>query len=353
MDINELEKPLTEIYQKINELKSSVLLPSLSAAKKKDIKQEIKQLEQSFDETAKQVYSNLTEYQITQLSRHPNRPNTNEIISRISEDFIELHGDRNFMDDASIVAGIGLFKGRRVAFVGHQKGRNIKENMKRNFGMPRPEGYRKALRIMSLAERFGLPIITFIDTPGAYPGMDAEERGQCEAIAKNIMIMGRLTVPIICIVIGEGGSGGALAISVGNRILMLEYSTYSVISPEGCASILWKDGSKADKAAQLLGLTSKTALKNKIIDDIIKEQPGAAHWHPKETIDAISESIEKHLNELAQLSKEELKADRIKKFYNIGFYKEIKDSQTSHYNDTPMIENWEESWDDVVNSFGI
>ncbi len=237
MDIIQLEKPLQELSNKISELKSASQQAVLSQDKncdQKALQAEIDGTEKKFTALANELFSNLTCYQIAQISRHPNRPYTLDIISQLCTDFIELHGDRNFMDDQSIITGIGVFKGRRVAIIGHQKGRNTKENMRRNFGMSRPEGYRKALRIMNMAERFQLPILTFIDTPGAYPGMDAEERGQSEAIAKNIMVMSRLCVPIITVVVGEGGSGGALAIGVANRVLMMEYSIYSVISPEGC-----------------------------------------------------------------------------------------------------------------------
>lgn len=350
MDIFQLEKPLQELAHKIAELNTASQQAILSKDKTHDTKaaqEEIANLESKFAKQAKELFSNLSCYQIAQISRHPNRPYTLDIISQLCSDFIELHGDRNFMDDQSIITGIGLFKGHRVAIIGHQKGRNTKENMRRNFGMSRPEGYRKALRIMNLADRFSLPILTFIDTPGAYPGMDAEERGQSEAIAKNIMVMSRLHVPIITVVVGEGGSGGALAIGVANRVLMMEYSIYSVISPEGCASILWKDSSKADKAANVLGLTAKTALKNKIIDEIIKEPIGGAHWHHKEAIESIGKSVEKHLLELLKLSKEQLKEHRIQKFYKMGPVKSMPHISPFRRDKSSVNPAWEESWESV------
>lgn len=353
MDIHTLEKPLHELANKIKELKLISQQASLSKDKSHDhkaLKEELNTLENKFNSLADELFSDLTCYQIAQISRHPNRPYTMDIISQLTTDFIELHGDRNFMDDQSIITGIGVFKGHRVALIGHQKGRNTKENMRRNFGMSRPEGYRKALRVMNMAERFGLPIITFIDTPGAYPGMDAEERGQSEAIAKNIMVMSRLCVPIVTVVVGEGGSGGALAIGVANRVLMMEYSIYSVISPEGCASILWKDASKADKAANVLGLTAETAFKNKIIDEIIKEPAGGAHWHPKEAISSIGNAVEKHLNQLLKLNKEELKDQRIKKFYKMGPVKSMPPISPFRSEKSTINSLWEESWDDVEKS---
>ena len=356
MDILQLEKPLQELSNKISEMKLASQQAALTQDKsldQKTMKAEIAGLEKKFTALAQELYTNLSCYQITQISRHPNRPYTLDIISQLCTDFIELHGDRNFMDDKAIITGIGVFQGQRVAIIGHQKGRNTKENMKRNFGMPRPEGYRKALRIMNLANRFSLPILTFIDTPGAYPGMDAEERGQSEAIAKNIMVMTQLKVPIISVVVGEGGSGGALAIGVANRVLMMEYSTYSVISPEGCASILWKDASKADKAAQYLGLTAETALKNKIIDEIIKEPVGGSHWNPQQAIESIGKAIDKHLQELQKMSKEKLKSDRIKKFYKMGPVKNMPAISPFRSETSSINSAWEESWEDVEKSMTL
>lgn len=352
MDILQLEKPLQELSLKITELKLASQQASLSQDKShnlKELKEQLASLETKFETLAKEIYTDLSAYQIVQISRHPNRPYTLDIISQLCTDFIELHGDRNFMDDQSIITGIGVFKGHRVAIIGHQKGRNTKENVRRNFGMSRPEGYRKALRIMNMAERFSLPIITFIDTPGAYPGMDAEERGQSEAIAKNILVMSRLCTPIITVVVGEGGSGGALAIGVANRVLMMQYSIYSVISPEGCASILWKDAAKADKAANVLGLTAEMALKNKIIDEIIKEPVGGAHWHHKDAINAIGNTVEKHLLELQTLNKEELKEDRIKKFFRMGPVKNMPAISPFRSESSPVNPAWAHAWEDISN----
>lgn len=355
MDILQLEKPLQELYNRISELRIAAQQSSISLTKIEDTKElneEISILQNKFELLAKEIYSNLTPYQITQLSRHPNRPYTLDIINQLCTDFIELHGDRNFADDQAIVAGIAVFRKKRVVVIGHQKGRGTKENVKRNFGMPRPEGYRKALRIMSLAERFNLPILTFIDTPGAYPGMDAEERGQSEAIAKNIMVMSRLSVPILSVVVGEGGSGGALAIGVANRTFMMEYSTYSVISPEGCASILWKDGSQADKAANILGITAEVAFKNKIIDGIIKEPLGGAHWRAKETIEAIGDVLEKNLTHLQKMNKDELKLDRIKKYMQMGAFENLPPISKIG-TEKPFTQNWDEAWEDVESSLGL
>jgi acetyl-CoA carboxylase carboxyl transferase subunit alpha len=355
MDILQLEKPLLELYNRISELRIAAQQPLISPNKAEDTKglnEEISILENKFELLAKEIFSNLTPYQITQLSRHPNRPYTLDIISQLCTDFIELHGDRNFADDKAMVAGIALFRNKRVVIIGNQKGRGTKENMKRNFGMSKPEGYRKALRIMKLAERFSLPIITFIDTPGAYPGIEAEERGQSEAIANNIMVMSRLSVPIISIVVGEGQSGGALGIGIANKIYMMEYSIYSVISPEGCASILWKDGAQADKAANVLGLTAETALKNNVIDGIIKEPLGGAHWKMKEAITSIGDTIEESLKQLAKLSKEELKNERVNKYFKIGAFQNMPVISLNN-KDKSFIAAWDEPWEDVESSLGL
>jgi acetyl-CoA carboxylase carboxyl transferase subunit alpha len=265
------------------------------------------------------MFARLSAYETTQLSRHPRRPSTLELIATLCSDFVELHGDRNFLDDKAIVAGIAKFDGRSVAVIGHQKGRGTKDNIYRNFGMPRPEGYRKALRVMSMAERFNLPILTFIDTPGAYPGIGAEERGQSEAIAKNIMVMSRLKVPIITVVVGEGGSGGALAIGVANRVHMLQYAIYSVISPEGCASILMKDASRAPEAAEALKLTARHALELGVIDSIIDEPEGGAHRSVELTAQSIRQCWQQDLAELCKMSREELRDQRMEKFMALGF----------------------------------
>ncbi|WP_186646323.1 acetyl-CoA carboxylase carboxyltransferase subunit alpha [Fluviispira vulneris] len=355
MDILQLEKPLHELSKRISELRLAAEQSAHIPDRQQDtrgLNEEISILENKFELLAKEIYTNLNSFQITQLSRHPNRPYTLDIINQLCTDFIELHGDRNFMDDQAIVTGIAQFRNRRVIVVGTQKGRGTKENMKRNFGMPKPEGYRKALRVMALAERFGLPIVTFIDTPGAYPGLEAEERGQNEAIAKNIMVMSRLSVPIISVVVGEGQSGGALAIGVANRILMMEYSIYSVISPEGCSSILWKDGSQADRAANILGLTAEVALKNKVIDEIIKEPLGGAHWKTKEAIESIGDAVEKNLVSLSKMSKDELKQDRIKKYFKIGNVQNMPAISPFRVDKAPVAA-WDESWEDVESSMGL
>lgn len=349
MEVLPLERPLLELSNRIAELRAQARQSHLTGKNEKDLQGEIRTLEEQFEILAKQIFSNLTPYEITQLSRHPHRPYTLDIVHQLCDEFIELQGDRNFMDDASIVGGLGTFRGHRVVFVGHQKGRGTKENVKRNFGMPRPEGYRKALRLMSLAERFKLPIVTFIDTPGAYPGIDAEERGQSEAIAKNIMVMFKLGVPIISVVVGEGGSGGALAIGVGNRVLMLQYSTYSVISPEGCASILWKDGSQADRAAAALGVTAEHAKKLGVVDEIIPEPLGGAHWKPKEAILTLGNTLEKHLLELGQMTSEQLKKHRHQKFAAMGRVEE-REPVSPFRTDVAPNPDWIQSWEQFSKS---
>jgi acetyl-CoA carboxylase carboxyl transferase subunit alpha len=347
MEVLPLERPLLDLSNRIGELRAQARQSHITGKNEKELAEEIKALEEQFETLAKQIFSNLTPYEITQLSRHPHRPYTLDIVKQLCDDFIELQGDRNFMDDAAIVGGLGTFRGHRVVFVGHQKGRGTKENMKRNFGMPRPEGYRKALRLMSLAERFKLPIVTFIDTPGAYPGIDAEERGQSEAIAKNIMVMFNLGVPIISVVVGEGGSGGALAIGVGNRVLMLQYSTYSVISPEGCASILWKDGSQADRAAAALGVTAQNALQLGAIDEIIDEPLGGAHWKPAEAIASLGNVIEKHLLELSKLSSDQLKKQRHQKFAAMGQVV-AREPVSPFRTEAAPNADWMQSWEQIT-----
>lgn len=354
MDILPLERPLLELNNRISELRISARQAELGNPKKADkgLSDEIKILEGQFETLAKQIFSNLTPYEIVQLSRHPQRPYTLDIVRELCSDFIEMQGDRNFMDDAAIVGGLARFRDFRIAVVGHQKGRSTKENVKRNFGMPRPEGYRKALRIMSLAERMGIPIVTFVDTPGAYPGIDAEERGQAEAIAKNIMVMSKLTVPIITIVVGEGGSGGALAIAVGNKVLMMQYSIYSVITPEGCASILWKDGSQSDRAAAQLGLTAQTAKSLGVVDEIIQEPLGAAHWRPKEAIANIGEALERSLREFSKMSKQEVRNHRLKKYATLGKV-EKRDPISPFRADKAPVSDWNESWESVSRSMEL
>ena len=314
----EFEKPVVELEKKIEELRQIAL------EKRVDNSLEIERLSQNAMRLQQEIFSNLTPWQITQLARHPLRPYTLDYIPRLFNDFIELHGDRNFRDDPAIVGGLAMLENEPVIVIGHQKGRTTKEKVFRNFGMHNPEGYRKAIRLMSMAERLRKPIITFIDTPGAFPGIGAEERGQAEAIAKNLMVMSRLKVPIIVVVIGEGGSGGALAIGVGDRVLMLQYSTYSVISPEGCAAILWKDGSKADIAARALKITAKDLYKFGIIDEIVKEPLGGAHQNIDVMATTLKEALVRSLHELKKISPDELVDKRYKKYREIGkFYEEV------------------------------
>ena len=308
----DFEKPIVELEKKIDELKNFI------SDKKIDISSEVSRLEEKLQHLKKDTYDNLTAWQKVQLARHPQRPYTLDYINMIMSDFIELHGDRAFADDKAIVCGLAKFENRKVALIGHQKGRDTKENLKRNFGCAHPEGYRKALRIMRLAEEFGLPIVIFIDTPGAYPGIGAEERGQSQAIALNLREMARINVPIIAVVIGEGGSGGALGIGIADRVCVLENAYYSVISPEGCAAILWKDGAKAPEAAEVLKLTAQDLLKRGIIDEIIPEPLGGAHRDPPKMAEFLKASIKKNLNELNTLDKDELLKSRYRKFRNMG-----------------------------------
>jgi acetyl-CoA carboxylase carboxyl transferase subunit alpha len=348
MEVLPLEKPLLELSNRIAELRQCARQTSVTdgARSDKELGEEIRILEKQFEGLAQEIFSKLSPYEVTQLSRHPHRPYTLDVVEQLCTDFMELQGDRNFMNDNAIVGGLALFRGRRVVIVGHQKGRGTKENMKRNFGMPRPEGYRKALRLMSLAERFHLPILTFIDTPGAYPGIDAEERGQSEAIAKNIMVMFKLGVPIISVVLGEGGSGGALAIGVGNRLLMMQLSTYSVISPEGCASILWKDGSQAPRAAEALGITAMHALKLGVADEVIEEPLGGAHWRPKEAISNIGNALERHLEELCQMNPMQLREDRSQKFNAMGAVQTLN-PVSPFRREEPIVGDWAKSWQEI------
>lgn len=312
MDYIPLEKPIADLEHKIDELRR------MAAVQAVNLDKEILELEDRAQKLRREMFARLGAYETTQLSRHPRRPSSLELIACLCSDFVELHGDRNFLDDKAIVAGLAKFEGRSVVVIGHQKGRGTKDNIFRNFGMPRPEGYRKALRIMSMAERFQMPIVTFIDTPGAYPGIGAEERGQSEAIAKNIMVMSKLTIPIVTFVVGEGGSGGALALGVANRVHMLQYAIYSVISPEGCASILMKDAAKAPDAAEALKLTAKHALELGVIDSIIQEPEGGAHRSVDLTAMAIKATLVRDLDELTKLTPQQLKESRIDKFMKMG-----------------------------------
>ncbi len=312
----EFEKPLLELEKKIEELRQ------LSVNGTADFADELVKLERKARKVQKEIFSDLSRWQVVQLSRHQARPYTLDYVKHIFTDFVELHGDRRFGEDAAIVAGFARFDGEPCLVIGHQKGRSTKENMQRNFGMPRPEGYRKALRLMQMAERFGRPIFAFIDTPGAYPGIGAEERGQAEAIALNLEVMAGLKVPVICTVIGEGGSGGALAVGVGNRVLMLQYGVYSVISPEACSSILYRDPTKAEKAADALKLTASDLEGFGVIDEVVPESFGGAHRDPQQTAERLAESLRRHLAELKALSADELVADRYKRFRALGVFEE-------------------------------
>jgi acetyl-CoA carboxylase carboxyl transferase subunit alpha len=312
MEYIPFEKPIAELESKVDELRRMASTQAIN------LDSEILELEKKTSILRDQMFDNLSVYETTQISRHPRRPNTLELIGSMCSQFIELHGDRNFDDDKAIVGGLAVMDGHSIVIIGHQKGRGTKANIERNFGMPKPEGYRKALRLMSLAERFKLPIVTLIDTPGAYPGIGAEERGQSEAIGKNIMVMSRLKIPIITVVIGEGGSGGALALAVSNKIYMLKYSCYSVISPEGCASILFKDASKAAQAAEALQITSASAIKLGVVDGIIDEPAGGAHRGPQTTANNIKEFIVRDLVELSKIPGPELRRLRSEKFLNMG-----------------------------------
>lgn len=315
----EFERPLEDLYQKISELRQ------LTESSQIDLSEEILIMENRAKELAEKIYQNLKPYQVVQIARHAHRPTTLDLIGLMATGFIELHGDRLYGDDPSIVGGPAYLDGKiPVMFIGHQKGKDTKENIYRNFGMANPEGYRKALRLMKMAEQFKLPIMTLVDTPGAYPGLGAEERGQSEAIARNLMEMSMLKVPVLTVIVGEGGSGGALGIAVSNRVYMLEHSVYSVISPEGCASILFRDASKAQQAAQAMQMTAKDMLKNKIIEAIIGEPVGGAHNNTCASAASIQACLQKGLSELRGMSADELIVQRHKKFRDFGAYTETK-----------------------------
>jgi len=308
----DFEKPIVEVEKKIQELKSFM------AEKKIDLPSEIKKLNDKLEHLKKETYVNLSAWQKVQLARHPLRPYTLDYISLMMTDFVQLHGDRLFSDDKAMICGLAKIDKIKVMVIGHQKGRDTKENLKRNFGCAHPEGYRKALRVMQLAEEFNLPVVVFIDTPGAYPGIGAEERGQSHAIAVNLREMTSIGVPIMATVIGEGGSGGALGVGIADRVAVLENSYYSVISPEGCAAILWKDGAKAPQAAQVLKLTGQDLLKMGIIDEVIPEPLGGAHRDPAKIAATLKEAILRNLKELKAIDKKELLALRYKKFRSMG-----------------------------------
>ncbi|OGU06019.1 MAG: acetyl-CoA carboxylase carboxyltransferase subunit alpha [Geobacteraceae bacterium GWC2_58_44] len=303
----EFEKPLAELEKKIQELSSF-------STEGVDLKADIAKLEQKAEKMREDMFANLSRWQTAQVARHINRPFTLDYLSLIFTEFVELHGDRNFGDDHAIVGGLARLDGEPVMVIGHQKGRDTKEKVFRNFGMPNPEGYRKALRLMEMAERFKLPIITFVDTPGAFPGIGAEERGQAEAIARNLREMSRLTVPIIVVITGEGGSGGALAIAVGDRILMLQHSVYAVISPEGCAAILWSDGTKGAQAAEALKITAKDIKDLEVIDEIVPEPAGGAHRDHAAMAGKLHEALSRNLAELKSIPADELIEARYQKF---------------------------------------
>ncbi|MBI2276270.1 MAG: acetyl-CoA carboxylase carboxyltransferase subunit alpha [Dechloromonas sp.] len=312
----DFEQSIADLEAKIEELR---FVQDDSAV---DISEEIERLEKKSAQLTKDVYAKLSPWQISQVARHPQRPYTLDYLSLIFTDFEELHGDRAFADDHAIVGGLARFNGQPVMVIGHQKGRDTKEKIYRNFGMPRPEGYRKALRLMKLAEKFGLPVMTFVDTPGAYPGIDAEERGQSEAIGRNLYVMAELKVPVIVTIIGEGGSGGALAIAVGDVVQMLQYSTYSVISPEGCASILWKSAEKAPEAAETMGITAQRLKTLGLIDKIVSEPLGGAHRDHAAMAQSLKKSLQDALKQFSGLSASELVATRYERLMSYGRFKE-------------------------------
>ncbi len=318
MNLNflEFERPIAELEAKIDELRY------VGDDNELNISEEIRRLKAKSVTLTEQIFSNLSSWQIAQLARHPQRPYTLDYVKEIFTEFEELHGDRAFADDPAIVGGVARLDGKPVMLIGHQKGRDTKEKIRRNFGMPRPEGYRKALRLMQMAERFQLPIFTFIDTPGAYPGVGAEERGQSEAIARNLQEMAGLRVPMICTVIGEGGSGGALAIGVGDRVMMLSYSTYAVISPEGCASILWKSAERAQDAAEAMGITARRLKELNLIDIVVEEPLGGAHRDPKVMAATLKARFLEQLSELEVLGTEQLLEERYQRLMRHGNFKE-------------------------------
>ncbi len=312
----DFEQPIAELEAKINELRY------VGSDNAMDLDEEISRLEQKLEAKTRSIFSSLGSWQISQLARHPNRPYTRDYIENITTEFHELHGDRAFADDHAIIGGLGRIDDRSVMIIGHQKGRDTKQKVLRNFGMARPEGYRKALRLMKMAERFKIPILTLIDTPGAYPGVGAEERGQAEAIARNLFEMSQLRTPIICTIIGEGGSGGALAIGVGDRTMMLEYSTYSVITPEGCASILWKSAEYAQDAASALGITSRTLKRQGLIDEIITEPLGGAHRNHEIMAATLKEALLRALDSVSGMDADTLVERRYQRFASYGEFKE-------------------------------
>ncbi|MAR39138.1 MAG: acetyl-CoA carboxylase carboxyl transferase subunit alpha [Flavobacteriales bacterium] len=317
MEYLDFEKPIEELIEKLNQTLQ------LGNEGKIDVSSTVTDLEKKIKNTRKEIYKNLTPWQKVQMSRHPQRPYTLDYINQITKgDFIELHGDRAVKDDKAMVGGWGTIDGETVMFIGQQKGRNTKDRQYRNFGMSNPEGYRKALRLMKMAEKFGKPVVTLIDTPGAFPGLEAEERGQGEAIAHNLIAMSKLKVPIICVIIGEGASGGALGIGIGDKVLMMENSWYSVISPENCSTILWRSWEFKEKAASALKLTSDDMMKNKLIDGVIKEPIGGAHTFPEQAYKNVKQSIKESIKECKSLKVTKLVKNRMEKFSNMGIYSE-------------------------------
>ncbi len=310
----DFEKPILELERKIEELKK------FTSSENIDLSSEIKKLEDKLDKVKHEVFESLTPWQRVQIARHPKRPYTLDYISLMMADFTEVHGDRVFGDDKALICGFARIDDTKVVVMGHQKGRDTKENLMRNFGSAHPEGYRKAMRVMKMGEKFKLPIVVFIDTPGAYPGIGAEERGQAEAIALNLMEMARIRVPIVCYVIGEGGSGGALGVGIGDRICVLENAYYSVISPEGCAAILWKDRTRAPDAAKALKLTGQELLELGLIDEVVAEPLGGAHRDPQKMAASIKESVKKHLKELSEAAPDDLLEARYEKYRKIGAF---------------------------------
>jgi acetyl-CoA carboxylase carboxyl transferase subunit alpha len=312
----DFEKPIAELERQIESLRRLATQRSL------DVRREIEPLEEKLAEMRQEIYSNLTPFQRVQVARHPRRPYALDYINTVFTDFVELHGDRLYRDDPAIVGGTARLGGRSVVVIGQQKGRDTKENLKRNFGMPHPEGYRKALRLLKLAERFKLPVVTLVDTPGAYPGLGAEERGQAEAIARNLEEMATLRTPTVAIVIGEGGSGGALALGIADRVLMFENAIYSVISPEGCAAILWKDSTQRERAAEALKLTAPDLMGLGVIDEIVREPLGGNHADPDAAAANLAEALRRHLGEIERLSLDDLVARRAEKFLRMGKFEE-------------------------------
>src|SRR5579885_24595 len=316
----DFEQPIAELEAKIEELKH------VGSDSEVNISDEIARLQAKSRQLTSSIFANLTPWQITQLARHPRRPYTLDYVAALCKEFHELHGDRMFGDDLAIVGGLARLEDRAVMVIGHQKGRDTKERVRRNYGMPKPEGYRKALRLMRLAERFGLPLITLIDTQGAYPGVGAEERGQSEAIARNLFEMSVLSVPIVTVVTGEGGSGGALAIGVCDRLLMLQYSTYSVISPEGCASILWKSQDKKEAAAEALNMTADRLARLGLVDEVIEEPLGGAHRDPAAMSASLKAALLKHLDALESIPRDELRAARSRRIASFGVFSESREA---------------------------